>query len=255
MSGTGREDRDSAAQVHHSSDQDAQAFELFGRILQSEGERIYWKLEVLRASYYVFSRNHAELSKAIEHFQSAEHVPRYWGNPNREAMRAFQRENMRLLHNFLSGAFTLVDHTRILVRETYTDHPFGTEYQKRVEEEFTKSDIAGFVKGMRNWMVHRGIVPVRMQATLGAEQKLVASIVLDLEELRSWERWDPRALRYLSGVTVPLRLQDVVRSYYDRVERFYSWLGGRMGQIHSAAFEEWARMQEQHQAMLRASGR
>jgi hypothetical protein len=142
--------------------------ELFQRLRESEGERIHWKLEALRASYYVFSQNHLELSKSIEHFQAQENAYRFWLVRERERLRAFQFENMRLFH-FLAGAFTLVDHTRILVQELYPQHAFRDEYQKRVDNDFTNSSIAGFVKGLRNWMVHCGLVPVKVQASLSAQ--------------------------------------------------------------------------------------
>jgi len=227
----------------------SQQHELFQRIQQSEGEKIHWKLEALRASYHVFSQNHVELCKSIEHFEAQQNVHRYWLIEERERLSAFQFENMRLFHNFLAGAFTLVDHTRILVRKLYAQHAFLAEYRKRVDHDFSTSDIAGFVKGLRNWMVHRGLVPVKVQASLSAG-KLVASIVLDLEQLGTGDRWDPRGRRYLSDATAPLRLKDVVNSYYDHVESFYSWLGNRMAQIHAPALEELDRLQKQLRAML-----
>src|ERR1017187_1124233 len=238
-----------AAEKVASHQTDDRAHELFQRIRQSEGEKIHWKLEALRASYHVFSQNHLELCKSIEHFEAQENVYRYWLIGERERLGAFQLENMRLFHNFLSGAFTLVDHTRILVRELYAQDAFLAEYKKRIDHDFSTSNIAGFVKGLRNWMLHRGLVPVKVQASLGAG-RLVASIVLDLEQLGTWDRWDPRARRYLADAPAPLRLKDVVNSYHDHVESFYSWLGNRMAQIHAPAFEEWVRLQEQFRTML-----
>lgn len=219
---------------------DLQAFELFEKMRNSEGEKIYWRMEGLRAIYYVFSQNYAELSSAIAHFEADESFPRYWHVQQRHNMRAFQQENMRLLHNVVAAAFSLVDQTRILVREIYGEEPFQNEYQRKVDEVFSNSEIAGLVKGLRNWMLHRGLVPVDMQATLDATGKFAASIVLNINELRSWDRWDPRARHFLETAPDPLRLRDVVDGYYELVKQLYDWLASRMAQIHASAFDEWA---------------
>lgn len=225
------------------------AYELFQRIRNSEGERICWKMKGLTASYHVFAGNHAHLSQAIRHGQSEEQARNFSTDQDRR-IEQLQMEHLRLLHNFLSGASTLIDHTRNLMDELYAGQPFRGEYQAKLDEAFKKSNIAGFVKGLRNWMSHRGIVPVMMQATVDAALETVTlSIVLDIAELKLWDKWDLRAKQYLADARPPLRLSDVVQGYHDLVEQFYRWLVGRMQQIHARAFEEWNGLREQYRAL------
>ena len=73
--------------------------------------------------------------------------------------------------------------------------------------------------------------------------------MFDLAELKSWTRWDARAQRFLSDAAVPLRLKEIVKSYHNRVEEFYLWLGHRMEQIHAQAFEEWGSLNDQYRAV------
>jgi hypothetical protein len=205
-----------------------QAAKIFERIRSSEGVRVFWKIEALRAIYFVFVGNYVELLNSVKRFEQPG-SSRLWDLKESESMRNFQRNHMRLLHNFLSAAFTLVDHTRNLVNELYEGQPFRAEYQQKVQDDFIAWDTAVFMKGLRNWMLHRGLVPVRMQARLnGGGESFTYFILLGLEQLKSWGGWEPQAKEYLSGASSDLRLRDVIESYYIRVEWFYQWLGKSM---------------------------
>jgi integrase len=84
-----------------------------------------------------------------------------------------------------------------------------------VQDDFIAWDTAVFMKGLRNWMLHRGLVPVRMQARLnGGGESFTYFILLGLEQLKSWGGWEPQAKEYLSGASSDLRLRDVIESYY-----------------------------------------
>ena len=219
-------------------------WQLFQQIRASEGELIHWKKEALRASYFVFSANYAELINSVKHLERDQKWLRTLRN--RDALETFQMNNLRLMHNFLASAFTLVDHTRILARELYSGKPFYAEYEHQTKQVFSHSPTAGFVKGLRNWMLHKGLVPVMIETKVGAEETFVSSIVFDLKELASWDRWDSRAKEYLASITANPRLDDVISAYHKQIEGFYSWLDQRMGAIHAAAFAEWVSLQEQY---------
>src|ERR1700694_410738 len=96
-------------------------------------------------------------------------------------------------------------------------------------------------------MIHKGLIPVVMQATLDKDENLTSSIVLDIKMLKLWDRWKPQAAVYLSTACSHVRLREVVTTYHDQVEQFYSWLGERMAQVHAVAFKELAELQEEFQ--------
>ena len=221
------------------------AGEIFQRIVSSEGDKLYWKTEGLRVSYFMFSQNFEALRSVIQSVENPANRPKFVGVDKREQLRAVQMENMRLLHNFLASAITLIHHTRVLVKKIYSEHLFRNEYQGKMDEIFGNSGPAGIISGMRNWMLHRDIVPVKIVIGLFTNQ--TQSVMLDIEELRSYEKWDARAKAFLAGCDSDLRLLAVAQEYHDQVEHLYTWLGERMSQVHAAAFSELAELKRQYQ--------
>ena len=220
--------------------------EIIRRIKESEGERVSWKIQALHATFFIFAGNRHQLLNAIGSFEAPTNLPKLWTVENRPVLRTFQEEIARLLHNFLASAATLIDHTRILVRDLYEGKPFYQEYQSKSEEVFDKSELTGLIKGLRDWMLHKGLVPV--VATLsnaGPDNALISSVVLDLAKLRSWDKWDVRAKAYLAPLHSNPELDEIVSSYADLVESFYTWLEKRMHEIHSSAFQELDDLQNQ----------
>jgi hypothetical protein len=86
-----------------------------------------------------------------------------------------------------------------------------------------------------------------MQTTFDKDERFTSSIVLDIETLKLWDRWPAKATTYLSTACSHVRLLEVITTYHDQVEKFYSWLGERMAQVHAVAFKEVAELQEQYQ--------
>jgi hypothetical protein len=217
--------------------------EVFQRILGSEGERVHWQMQALAAAYFVFEGNSRELLLRIGQVENREAARRLWDMDNRENFNLIQKGTMRLVHNFLAGAFTLIEHTRVVTRELYKRRAFEREYDAKLLEVFAKSDLASVVKGLRHWMTHRGPVPVSFQLTFpdGASK---CSVVLDLAQLKLWDGWTGPAKNYIPGLTASPPLRAIVEQYVKLVEGFYLWLQLRMEEIHAAAFLEARKLRE-----------
>ena len=72
-------------------------------ILKSTGYEIDREIEKLGQSFYIFNRNHYELKKELESFQSIEKVSYLMANENIQKMDDYRNEVLRLLYNFLSS--------------------------------------------------------------------------------------------------------------------------------------------------------
>jgi hypothetical protein len=228
------------------STMDSAASEIFQKILQSEGERLRWQIEGLKASYFVFAQNFSAFRAIIEYVESPDNREKFVGIHQRETLTALQQNTMRHLHNFLAGAGTLIDHTRVLVERLYPeDHAFRREFQSKMGEVFGKSGPGGLVKGLRNWVLHRDILPVKFEIYLFTNR--TQAVVLDIKELNSYYGWDARAKAFFASVTSDIRLLPVMREYHDQVERLYTWLGQRMSEVHAEAFKELADLQRRYQ--------
>ncbi len=167
----------------------------------------------------------------------------------RDALRETQLEVLRLVHNFLASAKTLVDHTRVLTTELYTHTPFKDEYQAKIKELFAEAPLPRFLLGLRNWMLHKGTVPLAVVSTFEGIDSSASRLVLKLADLKMWDGWDSFAKSFLLETSSDIELKVVVRSYGRLVEAFYDWLSGRMSELHADAFKELERLQRQYQAV------
>lgn len=177
----------------------ADAAQIIRRIKECEGERVSHNLEELHATFFIFSANREQLLTAIQAFEHPPNMSALWTVENRTVLRHFHKEIARLLHNYLASAATLIDHTRIFVRDLYQDKPFYDDYKKKKDDTFKTSELAGFIKGLRNWMLHKGLAPTvaRVSGT-GTTTSPLSAIVLSCEKLKTWDRWDARAKTYLA---------------------------------------------------------
>jgi hypothetical protein len=226
-------------------------------MLDSEGEKVYWKMKALHASYQAFALNTRELIAGVAFIESPANKEKLSNWDHQEPLEAAQLEAARLLQNFLTSAFILRDHTSVIVKELYNNHPFAAEYQAKVTETFASSPVTGFVQRLRNWMSHRGLVPLMVRLSF-PDGVGVLEVLLNLEQLRQHDDWNAQAKSYLATLSSHPRLTDVVTSFVAVVEPFYLWLEGRMEEIHADAFQETRELQarlEQLQAEMNSGKR
>src|ERR1700690_3423239 len=93
------------------------AAELMRRIRESEGERVFSRMEALRAMLFVFGENRLERVKRIRQLEDPGNRAKLFSMRNREALRLVQTDIMLLLHNFLAASFTLKDRSNVLAHE------------------------------------------------------------------------------------------------------------------------------------------
>src|SRR5690349_3106692 len=80
-------------------------------------------------SLNIFRMNAQELIELSRRVSDPDEALRLWSVENREANLQTHREVTRLVHNFVAAALTLVDHTRVFMREYYRDKPVFDRYQ------------------------------------------------------------------------------------------------------------------------------
>jgi len=217
----------------------SEAAELMRRIRASEGERVFWRMEALAATLFVFGENRLGLVKRLTQVEAPGNRAQFFSMRKRETLRLFQMDIMRLMHNFLASAFTLKEHSNVLARELLSGQSLNREYQQEVAELFADSALAGLVQGLRNWMLHKGLLPVvvRLSAT-GENGEPVSSVVLRIDALKSWDGWNSRARQHLANLTSDPRLCDLVDSYSGLVQQFHCWLERRLLEVHTTALLE-----------------
>lgn len=207
----------------------------FDIIEQSPEMEVYRNLLALQASFRVFDGNYHELIQYLEypHEQS-------------ENQEVLIDETSRLLHNFLASAGSLVDHTRVIVNELYSDtHQFRKEYELKKSEELVKNDVQNFIKNLRNYTLHETLPIVELQNSFS--ENLLLNVQIDVKIIKESEHWKSRedSENYFNKLGDNIKLIDLVKKYYELIKNFYTWLTGRQhNDIHKAHLEKLQEMKK-----------
>jgi hypothetical protein len=166
------------------------------------------------------------LKGALDSLTKPEVSARVWTDENQLNMLSLHI--IRLLHNYLSAAYTLRDHTYKL-RDIYGDTDFGAEYEVKKNEAFADSPLAQFVQRFRNYTLHAGLPLASTSLEL---DNLQSFIHLNVKHLRSSGEFTGKARQYLESLGDNVRLDKIIEEHAQVVLDFYKWLHERQKDLH-----------------------
>lgn len=220
----------------------------------------YLNRRKLRAfTFNIFSGNYLELKKACEIVENPEIGLKLMSEPMKGAGVQAHMEVMRLFHNFLASAKSLVDHTRAFVDDRYAGTAFKQGYEQKVQAELANDPLMKFIQDLRNYMLHRGLPSGSMSLTITRVPEtnahdLVTTVSIDREKLLEWDSWTKPSRTFLAAADKQIKISDISIAYGDRILAFYEWFDRRLEKHHDAdisAFEklqkEYALLQEQEE--------
>lgn len=229
-----------------------QIVELINKLNSMPEYKLLLRIKSLNISLYVFKRNYKELANLLTKHTDVREAIRLRGVGKKPEMRLELYEVARLLHNFVTSAKSLIDHTRIIYREIYEKKIYGEteafpDYQDEVDRRFAKNPLAQFVEDLRDYCVHYKLPLVHSvlhYSQLPPTPIFESKMELNIEELNKYSRWSPLAKEYLSGQSESSNLLNVISEYYALVEDFHNWFRARQEKIHSQEFAKLASIQQ-----------
>lgn len=219
-----------------------EVFKLQQEVRSSFAYVVRGRLETLQVNYFVFSRNYSELMKLLKSVQVPEKTLDLWSLKNRDKLNIVINEVVRLFHNYLASAKTLVDHTRVLIRAWYRESDFLHEYEGQVNSRFTTNSLSGFFEGLRNYSLHYTLPLANASMKVNFKQggknaSIDFTFVLHKVDLLYWSQWPSKARPFLDAAEDEISINEIVEEYFLIVERFHIWLYERLIQIHSKDLE------------------
>lgn len=185
-----------------------------------------------KRSISLFGGNYQQLKEQIEFFEDAQKSLHLDQAGNYQEKLYFQSEIMRLLHNYVASALSLIDHSRIHYRKLYENGIFP-EYQQRVDRVFDKDPLANFVKGLRQYFQHYGLPGMYFQTSWRKDHPtFIRTIHLRNEELKEFD-WKAKAREYLEAQTTDINLTDLIDAYQSKVADFYEWFQLMQEELHA----------------------
>jgi hypothetical protein len=203
-------------------DEELQAIE--GRIARHPGYLNYAQASALLATIkHVVEPNWRELLAALD-------------APNANPMLALElvqnvrkpvvRDKFRAtldqkLHNYLAGAFTLVDHVRRIV-ESRNDEP--VEKMLAAKPALLANPEVSFMQDLRNFTLHRTLPVtssrVNVTAPNQAEMTMESFIELSIPSLLEWKKWTSTSKAFLAAQGDAVNLRPVVAKHGELILTF-----------------------------------
>lgn len=209
---------------------------------------LYVELLGLRNSIYMFDANFINLHNFITNVISSEQVNLLLSPRNQNIFQNVCREIIRLIHNLVAGAISLIDHTRRLYNRLYNEKHQFPEYQERVKNEFISNELAQFVKNLRQYCQHYKAPEIFF---VGRVEKLedgfVISAMLPMSELLTYDGWSSKSKAFLARVEGDVDILEIATLYWNKVIDFYTWFQKRQREIH---VEEIKRFRQKEAALL-----
>ena len=195
------------------------------------------KLLSLDISRYVFKQNYLQLRQLLTTSEEPKKASELWAVKNRHLLEAFQRETIRLLHNFVASVKSLVDHTRILYRELYKPGGRFPDYQDEINKRFAQNPLAQFVEDLRDYCLHYKILPIFAERSFTSNTAEPESrIKLNVKTLSEYSSWSPPARQFLSDIKDSIDVKDLIEKYYEMVAGFHQWIQKRQMEIYADEF-------------------
>jgi DNA-binding transcriptional regulator GbsR (MarR family) len=220
--------------------------ELDREISNSAGYRLRNKMGLLGKSYFVFDVNYLNLKHILAEFEQPVIFRRLWEEKNRERFELFMNDVIRLFHNYVAGAATLLDHIRTLQGDAYLANDSSNEYRARWDEQLRDSSLPQFVEDLLAHMLHEGLPLAVAELNFGGGSgvEVNSSIKLDAVKLAKWERWSKQGREYLSTLNDKVRLDGIVEGHAAVVADFYQWFVTRQTESHQQAMRELEGLEE-----------
>lgn len=165
----------------------------------------------------------------------------------------FNGEVARLLHNYCASSATLIDHSRRVV-DRYGGSAFAAEYDER-KTAVAQSCEASFIKGLRNFMLHRRLPAAGQTVTVtnaaDGTSSVEVEIHLSVSQLLAWPKWGAPARILMETAGRSVALLPIVIRHGDLVKGLMAWMMSQFGPLHDDDLEAANTLVTKHNELMR----
>ena len=223
---------------------------LIKEIENSLGQKIIEEVDGLKRGLRMVKRNKDELIKVAQVLKQPKAIPKLWAVDQRNVLHTLMEEVGRLLHNFLSSAFSLVDYMRSHRKHLYLNSEFNQEIEAEIQKRFINDDDHLIAQGLRNYIIHVGLPPVG--ATLhyvAGDKDFNSAFNMSIESLLKWDEWSGNQKQALARIGDTIDIILFAERYFTKVESFYLWLWSRQEEIHKKEIDDANQLRERARAI------
>lgn len=188
-------------------------------------------------SIYVFGGNFRELAEFVDLIQAPDF---YLSRASGKKTEELQAELIRLFHNYLAAAKSLVDHTRGYVEQWHAGDEFCLRYQEKIKVSFVDSSVSRMILDLRNYLMHRGLPPstIRTSFDVSANKPPEIKVLFRVSSMGDWKGWSSKSKEYMRECGGHFELKPLVAEYQSLVSSFYRWFSSELHEVHRVELEE-----------------
>jgi hypothetical protein len=231
------------------------SYQLFEELHSSAGMEYLNRRKRRDFTYNIFRGNYSELKKLCAVVEDPEIGIKLMSQSNQDQGNKAHMEVMRLFHNFLAAAKSLVDHTRVFVDHYYEGTSFKVAYTNKLKNEIAEDSLMKFIHDLRNYMLHRGLPNGSMSLFVTndpktGEQTIETTVSIDKEKLLEWKNWTAGSKPFLKDSNAKIKISELSDAYGKKVEMFYEWFDNELMQHHRHDLEVFKKLQRAHAQAL-----
>lgn len=200
------------------------------------GWEIHWACSRLLNSFYIFDRNYSELKKFLENPP----IIKFQFLPDEKARNDKIRsdsETARLIHNFVAGANTIVDHYR-RAKEKYLADVEKVEFDNLIDSGFNNQPRLRLLKDLRNFILHYDLPVISNRIKL---EDGTSKLELIPEKMLKWKNWNSDVKIYLKDLSVRkenIQILKVVVDYAGKTKKLTEFLIQNIAKCNSQELED-----------------
>lgn len=160
----------------------------------------------------------------------------------------FLREIVRMIHNFVASAKSLIDHTRRIYNKQYKKSNSMPDYEMVINETFAKDPLSSFLGDLRRYCQHYKAPNIELEAFFKTmEHEPSFAFYLRKDDLLTFKDWTSPSKKFLNQIENEVDFLEVAGLYRDKVLKFHTWFNNKRKEIHT---EEIERFQERENKLL-----
>lgn len=201
---------------------------------------VYHQIRSLTLSFYVFQANYEQM-KLIN--ISSDDALDLHAPDNQEQFESASREAIRLFHNFLASAKTLVDHTRNTVKRLYSGTSFMATYEAQKDDLLVNNPIQVFVQDLRNYAQHYTLPIIESDLSFHRDHGLSHKWTLNIKDFSPNYNWKNISIKFMEKYEYEnkqIPLEQLSCDYFNIIKDFYQWFGDKQQEFHGEAIKEAA---------------
>lgn len=182
-------------------------------------------IESIKFSYSIFLSNYSDLKTALEEHREKSDDGSLWSDD--ELRWIVQERIVRLMYNFFSSAFRLVNHNRKLYESSTV---IAKEYLEYINNNFVSNPLHSFVIDFRNFLCHSSL-PLIVSNKKYSNKTVKTTFMIRKDSILKF-KWEPVARSYFDSLQETFDLGEIVDQNFHKVRDLHEWYKIRQLQFY-----------------------